>query len=225
MNPTDVKKTPTDDSPCGTYVYIWKTTAKKVGHVAINVVDCTGSKPQQKYSSLHPSLIPAIGPTIVLPLPAKLSTSLQQDMEIEASYAKPTVPPQDEPSLPYRINSSTQQLPPDHTFHIPRLDTRAMLSFMDKEQSKVESGETSYQLFPKVNAIGFFKDITKYLSYNPVDIGDISRDRTSTKPPRAYNCATYVNRILNEGGLPVRESKTPWGQSPNDLAEQLFKCL
>lgn len=37
-----------------------------------------------------------------------------------------------------------------------------------------------------------------------------------------YNCTTLVSEVLNEGGLPIRQSKAkPWGITPNGLSSEI----
>lgn len=206
-----------------TYVYIWKTLApKSVGHVAVEV----GGAGEEggHYMSIHPGLLPAVGPTTVWPMPAVLSSTLAEDMEIEATYQQ-LAPDPDEPATLVRTPYLAGGLPPDHIFKFAHLDTQAMRTFMQTVRDEVPVGQTTYQLFPKVNAYGFFKDISHCLTYNPID----ARHSPSRQPSKQgyganpYNCATLVSRILKEGGMSIQESNTPWGQSPNGLAEQLSK--
>lgn len=207
-----------------TYVYIWKTLAPhSVGHVAVQV----GGQPAQEdgdYISIHPGLLPSVGPTAVLPMPAALSQTLHEDKIIEANYRQPAPDP-DEPFTLTRAADLPDGLPPDYTLQFSDLNTQAMQSFMHQIRNGVPTAQTAYQLFPKINALGFFKDISHCLTYDPID----ARHAPSRQPDpsgygeHTYNCATLVTRILQKGGLPVTESATPWGQSPDSLAEQLLK--
>ena len=250
-------------SLCGAYVYIWKTTTEKVGHVAIEVIDCeslpTDSSKQtgkmknilkydnnrkvkeKAYMSIHPGVIPSVGPTSILPVPASLSTSLSQDMEIEAEYENRTNISQEEPMIaispPSSLSSaSVKLLSPDFTFHVSDkiIDTNRMISFMKQEKDNVQNGRTAYQLFPKVDMMSIARDapkciggdsaalIRKEATYRNKD--DTGNTTPSVYMPRVYNCATLVTSILHAGGLKSikNQAATPWGQSPNNVANQLF---
>lgn len=212
-----------DYSECGTYVHIWETTAKAVGHASIAIVDCS-SDLSAKYMSIHPGQFPAIGPSVVLPIPAALSPSLDEDKVIEANYHQAKIPNQDEMVTLPQTDNTVERLDPDYTFHFSHLNVRSILAEMDDIAAKVKTGEVAYQLFPKVNAFGFFKDIPRFISYNPVDINGVKNKQVpSAYNPKVYNCATLVGHLLSHGGATVKESKTPWGQSPNELASQLYK--
>ena len=72
--------------------------------------------------------------------------------------------------------------------------------------SKVDSGELAYQLFPKVNAVRFFKEIPRNITYNPVDIETTAQkheQRNTSAEPNVFNCATLVGHLLKIGGMPI----------------------
>ncbi|MDP3705539.1 MAG: hypothetical protein Q8R24_06475 [Legionellaceae bacterium] len=218
-NPTKIDTLPICDCPGNTWVYVWKMTAQKVGHTAIQVGGCKPKLEQDdhgEYISIHPNMIPSIGPTVILPLPAGLAGTLSHDMAAEAGSQNNDmlgeltgIPSEHSPT----------SCPPDYTFNIPNLKTDVMRNMIAATRDEVKTGQTTYQLLPKVNTLQFFKEIPQFISYNPVDIG------STPKPPQGnnrYNCATLVSSILKEGGMPIRQSIMPWGQTPNDLAEQLY---
>ncbi len=96
---------------------------------------------------------------------------------------------------------------------------------MQTVREEVPTGQTAYQLFPKVIVYGFFKDISYCLTYDPIDARHEPSRQSSKQGYGAnpYNRATLMSRILKECGMSVQESNTPWGRSPNGLAEQLSK--
>jgi hypothetical protein len=211
---------PACDCPGNTWVYIWKMTAQTVGHTAIQVGGCKPKLNQDDsgdYVSIHPNMIPSVGPTVILPLPAGLASTLSEDMAVEAGSQNYDmlvelggIPPDNQPT----------SCLPDYTFKIANLKTDAMRNMIAATRQEVETGKTTYQLLPKVNALQFFKESSQFISYNPVDI------TSSPKRPdtyNRYNCATLVSAMLKTGGVPIRQSAMPWGQTPNDLIEQLSK--
>lgn len=207
-----------------TYVHIWKLMAPKtVGHVAIEVGSCKPGDPHGEYISIHPGMIPAIGPTTVLPLPAKLANHLTEDMAMEAASQKADLSADD---LPTSLSHPVTSLPPDYTFQIPNLNTDAMRAVINRTREEVVTGQTTYQLLPKVKATRFFFELPQYLNYNPVDIIP-SRQLSSMHfyGQHNYNCATLVKDILQVGGLPLNETNTPWGSTPNDVAMQISKRM
>lgn len=226
---TDSKKknasSTSGDCPQNTWVYIWKMTPDKVGHAAMQVGGCEPKKEKHnpgEYISIHPKLIPSIGPTTLLPLPAGLNDTLTEDMLTEAS-APDFIGNSDSPvSFRPEVKDSVA---PDYTFKIPGLNTQAMLAAVETTREEVQTGETAYQLFPKINTLKFFKEIPHYLNYNPVDIKDCLKNKQKTKlyGDNRRNCVTLVDDILNAGGMPAMQSNAPWGQTPNGLAEQLLK--
>ena len=162
--------------------------------------------------------------TVVLPLPAALSRTLDEDKRIEANYHKPQLPDGNEPPAPFGVIKTADALDPDKMFHLKHLNTQAMSSEIGTIVSKVDSGELAYQLFPKVNAVRFFKEIPRYITYNPVDIETTAQkheQRNTSAEPNVFNCATLVGHLLKIGGMSIKESNTPWGLSPSELSAQL----
>ena len=213
------------DCPESTWVYIWSMTAEKVGHAAIQVGGCEPKRQDQdnkgEYMSIHPRSIPAIGPTIIFPLPAALSTTLTDDMASEAASLR-----NDETlEMPtaFRPRHLPTSLPPDYTFKVPNLRVDAMRTLMKTTKEEVETGQTTYQLLPKVNTLTFFKELPQYINYNSIDIINPPRQshKGHTYGDKKYNCATLVSSILVAGGLPIQQSSMPWGQTPDSLANQL----
>ncbi|PWY56523.1 hypothetical protein DGG96_02085 [Legionella qingyii] len=210
-----------------TWVYIWNMTAQGPGHAAIQI---GGSKPKMneedpgEYISIHPNSIPSMGPTVVLPLPAHLATTLAEDMESEAiSRGKSNI--NDFDSRPNLSTENPEPLPPDQTFKIENLDTEAMLNHIHKIEDTVQTGKTSYQLFPNINLNGFFKDMPSFINQDPIDV-EINR-RLSSKyaesDNQTTNCSVLVSDILDSGGKHIVKSKLPWGISPNGLSDSLNK--
>lgn len=209
-----------------TWVFIWNTTPKTVGHAAMQL---NGDSPKitedqpGEYVSLHPQY-PAIGPTTVLPLPSELATTLDEDMKSEgASMFNKNI---DMDVL--NLDSTTSSLPPDQIFEIDGLDTKAMHDEIHKYEEKIDKGDAYYQLLPNVNTLGylssFLQDASTFINYDPIDIASNknclfkNKNRDLIHP---NNCATLVGDILNKGGMDIHESNTPWGLTPNELAEQI----
>lgn len=221
--------TATDDCDGNSYLYIWETLApKSVGHVALQVGGCEPKIDEKKkgdYISIHPGLVPSVGPLVAWPMPAALSATLHEDMEIEANYQKSVLDPDDPSSVFQGHHAQPKTLAPDYIFKISNLNTSAMSMFMQNVKKEVDTGQTTYQLFPKLNGLRFFRDIPHALTYDPIDFRHAPSLRPSNEEYGAhtYNCATLVTRILQEGGLEIKQENTPWGQSPNGLAEKLIK--
>ncbi|MGV3739957.1 MAG: hypothetical protein ACO1N3_01525 [Gammaproteobacteria bacterium] len=228
-NLDETPNTVTDGCDGNSYLYIWKTLApKSVGHVAIQVGGCEPKVDANKkgnYISIHPGLVPSMGPLVVCPMPAALSVTLCEDMEIEASYQKSTLDPDDPSSVFQGHHVQPKTLAPDYIFKFSNLNTSAMRMFIHNVKKEVETGQSTYQLFPKMNALRFFKDIPHALTYDPIDFKNAPSLLPSKQDYGAntYNCATLVTRILQEGGMNIKQENTPWGQSPNSLAEQLLE--
>ncbi|MDA9272190.1 hypothetical protein N9Q05_02285 [bacterium] len=211
------------DCPGNTWVYIWKMTAQKVGHAAIQVGGCTAKRDEHdnhgEYISIHPNMIPSIGPTVILPLPAGLANTLTHDMAAEAAALHQNSL-EDLTGIAAPLPTS---LPPDYTFYIPNLKTDAMRELITITRAEVTTGQTAYQLLPEINTLAFFKEAPQYLNYNPVDIAKPSHQphQSSSYGDKKYNCVTLVSTILVAGGMPLQPSKMPWGETPNSLGKQL----
>ncbi|MDX2346514.1 MAG: hypothetical protein QNK11_06570, partial [Legionella sp.] len=166
--------------------------------------------------------IPSIGPTIVLPLPAGLATTLTEDMESEAA-AQNNCMDDIEKELILDKHASTS-LSPDYVFKISNLDTQAMRAHIKQIQADVETGQTAYQLVPAINAIRFFREIPLYLTYDPLDIGNPEHIKRSLQTDQnVYNCATLVDDILDVGGMPSRKPSF-WASeptTPNTISERV----
>ncbi len=217
--PIEPRQSPTNSKK--TFVYFWKTTPDGVGHAAIQV---NGSKPKMTeddegtYISIHPSLIPSIGPTIVLPLPASLATHLSADMESEGAHTQNLIPEESVSIFP----PYPMPLAPDRTFIVEGLDTKAMLERINQTREGVDSGKINYQLLPKVNFMKFFRELSFYIAQDPVDIEMHRQSTRKEKESQVYNCSTLVSDILNSGGLPIKQAKgVPWGITPNGLADEI----
>lgn len=197
-----------------TWVYVWNLTAKGVGHTAIQVGD--------SYMSIHPNYIPAVGPTVVFPLPATLTHHITEDMASEAVASKKDNIDENGLARTFAPDVAPNLKAPDRTFKVSGLDTDAMRRAMSRIEAHVESGEASYQLIPRVNGLGFFRELPGYLAQDPVDI-ELTRKRVSQDtPPEVYNCATLVSHLLQEGGMPpVHSSGLLWSPTPNDIASHL----
>ena len=228
----NLDKTEASSCECqgNTWVYIWKMTAKKVGHTAIQVGGCKPKFDETdnngEYISIHPNMVPSIGPTVIFPLPAGLASTLSEDMTAEAGSQNNAMLGEltgiMEPFPPQHIPSSCL---PDYTFNIPHLKTNDMRKLITLTRDEVKTGATTYQLLPKINTLGFFKDIPEYINYNPVDIAKKPKQSPTSGyyGYNRYNCVTLVSTILATGGMPIQQSNMPWGQTPNDLIEQLSK--
>ncbi|MBX3709842.1 MAG: hypothetical protein KIT56_05310 [Gammaproteobacteria bacterium] len=217
-----------------TWVYIWNMTSQNVGHAAIQVGgDSSKMMDEQpgEYVSIHPKNIPAMGPTIILPLPAKLATTLSADMEsIAASRHGSNLDTMDYIPISSNPDKSPTSLSPDKIFKIEGLDTEAMEKHINTIKNKVESGESAYQLLPKVNTVGFvdgfLRDSAAFIGQDPVDVEIHRRSLSNHAPTKRIhvdNCATLVSDILNRGNMHIDQSKTPWGLTPNGLADQLHQ--
>jgi hypothetical protein len=210
-----------------TWVYVWNLTSDKVGHTSIQIGgrvikdtkcdDCT-------YMSIHPGGIPAIGPTTVLPLPASLARSLMEDMVSEAN-AQTEDPATASPLFSSPTTVRRESVAPDKVFCIKGLNVFAMKREMDHVESCVRSGDTSYQLLPRVNMLSFLRELPGYISQDPVDAALTRRiaAASSKQHGAVYNCATLVERILNIGGLRAEPARLqfPWDPTPNGIAERL----
>ena len=198
-----------------TTVFIWNLTSEKVGHTSIQVSDSSSSG-DSLYMSIHPGALPAIGPTTVLPLPASMSRSLQDDMITEA-LAEKTL----------EGVSKMDMKAPDKVYKIHGLNINNMKNKMNEVEEGVHCGDTSYQLLPRVNALRFFKELPGYIAQDPVDIHlmnqNIERNKKNDEG-NVYNCATFVEKVLTCGGIPaIRANQLtyPWDPTPNGIAEHL----
>lgn len=226
-NTITTNKETSEESHGSTWVYIWNMTQNGPGHAAIQV---GGSKPKMNsddsgdYISIHPDL-PAIGITSVLPLPGELAKTLKEDMEIEGS-AKTKDRINDFGSMQEILQkNSADPLLPSQTIKIENLDTNAMRAYINKTKDEVETGKLSYQLFPKINLLGLFKDIPVFISQDPIDI-EMNRRFSSNHDEdtsQVKNCTTLVSDILRSGGQEIPESKMPWGITPDGLADVIRK--
>eukprot|EP01038_Epipyxis_sp_PR26KG_P006182 gene6182-8516_t len=216
--------------PENTWVYVWKMTPEKVGHTAIQVGGCqpkTENKNHGEYISIHPKLFPSIGPTTLLPLPAGVAYTLSEDMAAEAeanasSYLNSTGDPSNPPLFTRNETEIPKLMAPDCTFKVKNLNTSAMLKLIIKTRDEVQTGQTSYQLFPKINTYKLFMEIPRFVSYNPIDVTYPSQTKHDNQLYGAtrQNCATLVSDILSAGGIVVKQqSFVPWGKTPNDVAD------
>jgi hypothetical protein len=226
------KKSPLFNNESTTRVFVWSTTARDVGHVAIQV---GGNQPKMneneagEYISIHPDKFPSFGPTSVIPLPAQVANTLTEDMFIAAASKDKQVI--DDPNNLPRIEVSNQKitsLPPDLIYEIKGLDTKKMQTNIQKLKEEVKSGKTVYQLLPKVNIIklisNFLEDGSSFIGQDPVDV-ELARRKHDAHPTEpglnVYNCATLVADILAAGGKLIEPSRTPWGLTPNGVADQV----
>ena len=206
------------DCDCNTWVYIWKTTAKTVGHVGIKIGGCEADDAKGHYASLHPTL-PAFGPTIVYPLPAALNKSLEDDKQNEGEALQRARQAQEGAFMTQAELEKSYIKSPDYVFFLKDLNTQNMRTRLEQKQEKIDTHELKYQLFPQVRFWEFFNHTARDVSYNPID--------TQTSPieptPKfeKHNCATFVADVLKAGGKELQPSKTPWGLSPSTVAQQL----
>ncbi|ARG96645.1 hypothetical protein [Legionella micdadei] len=215
-----------DKKSSDTYVFIWEKTTSDPGHAAIQV---GGEKPKLKvdepgnYVSIHPKGFPSMGPTAVLPLPAHLTTSLEEDMDLAAqsrnkdpiltSFDEVPIISQDAPTIP---------APPDHVYKFQGLDSDLMNKEITKLRDNVEQGKTNYQLLPNVSLLGFFSDASSFVSQDPLDVMAYHRQRGNKKyEAQVTNCSTLVTHILNQGGANLSSPNKPWGVSPDGLAKEI----
>lgn len=223
------KKDKSSSCDYNTWVYIWKMTGQSVGHAAIQVGGCSPkinpNDTSSDYASIHPHVIPSVGPTAILPLPAELAQTLTEDMGLEGGTKHNIIDELDGIVMPVFKDKSTSYKAPSDIFKINTLDTKAMRKMIQKTREETQLAETTYQLFPNVNTLKFFKEIPQHITYNPIDSANppIASETNNSYGKHKYNCATLVGKILNEGGLPIKHSNTPWGQTPDNLAEQLKK--
>lgn len=200
------------------YVHVWKLTAAGVGHAALQI----GEGEDAAYASIHPNFIPAIGPTMVLPLPALLAEGIEDDMASEAA-ARNSDPCTDSmngvASNTSNATAKLERLPPDYSIKVDGLDTGAMRTAFESIKNEVAEGEISYQLVPKINVLGFFKALPGYIAQDPVDIAMMRRAEATHPPSKVHNCATLVAHLLQVGGAPeMKTSHLPWTPTPNDIA-------
>lgn len=209
-----------------TWVYVWRMTSDSVGHVAIQV---GGDKPKRaqtdsgEYVSIHPKNIPAVGLTSIIPLPATLATNLAEDKDT-LSAPKSSLP---EPFTPRISVPHPMERPPspDQTFQLKGLNTDAMNRYINNLQQNVSNGGAHYQLFPRVNLVRFFSDCATFASQDPIDAAITTLMRRKAQPQQVFNCTSLVTTILAEGGLPLKKSRTPWGKTPDALADEIEKRL
>jgi hypothetical protein len=216
-----------DACPDNTWIFVWNTTTRNIGHVALQV---GGSKPKHyendpgEYLSLWPSKIPAFGPTVALPLPARLANTLEMDMLDEDSQNQATFlsdPEYHSLDTPFLVNPNGMS--PDHIYSIPDLNTKAMKTKIANIKEAVDCGEQRYQLFPNINLIGFFRDAGACLSYDSVDMYQLALNNQRRKKATyaKNNCATLVADILKEGGLTIEQPNVFMGVTPNSVASQI----
>lgn len=206
------------------WVFIWKMTPEKVGHVAFQVGGCQPKMTKECesgiYLSLHPARIPAFGPTIALPLPSQLSRCLEDDMEIEASYVTNLISP-DAVTFSHP-SEKVSMLPPDAIFKIDHLKTDKMEKAIEQIENLHGEGNLSYQLCPRPDSVGFYLDMPTFLTYDFDKSAYVSsRQSIDYYGKHRYNCATMVSWILLAGSLTLKHSKLPWGITPNDVMDQL----
>jgi hypothetical protein len=206
------------------WVFIWKMTPEKVGHVALQVGGCQPKMTEESkngiYVSLHPSKIPALGPTIVLPLPSHISRSLVEDMEIEASYVTSSISPD---AIAFSEPTPTPtSLPPDTIYKVTNLQTDKMRNAIKDIENKHDEGMIAYQLCPQPDTAGFFLDIPSFLTYDAHESTYVnSKQSINYLGKSRFNCATMVSSILSSGGLVLKHTMLPWGLTPNEVTEQL----
>lgn len=190
------------------------------------------------YMSIHPGVIPAIGPTVIAPLPGNLSQNLQEDMEIEASYLKQDTY-MDESSLDkishtnYRSKSTPppEVLPPDEVIKLYGLNTNEMHKKITEVRRGVSKFQVTYQLLPNVHTLDFAYQIPHYLNYDHIDVRNLEKKNLHTNRgygSTSYNCTSLVADILHSGGCTASgiarsgpSALTPWALTPNDLSDQL----
>ena len=216
------------DNECGylSWIYVWRMTPDKVGHVAAQLGGCSPKITKSdtaggRYISLHPSKIPAFGPTIALPLPSEISTSLAEDMEIEAMYNAMDKLTDDSTSACQRTGETASLLPPDKIFKIANLDTQSMQNYVDNVEREFDEGNIFYQLCPQVNSVEFLADVPKYIGFDLDSSASNAKAVVNYYGKHKYNCATIASAVLASGGLILKHSPTPWGLTPNDVASQL----
>lgn len=210
-----------------TRVYVWLSSPRGVGHASISV--------DNSYISIWPKMTPAVGPMSVLPLSAELATDLAEDMTAEAHEHLPVINSTDTCAVTVHDGDNADQTPPDKVFDLTNLDVPAMKKYIEDERTKVREGYARYQLFPGVNVLQWMqnlvRDVGAYSNLDPVDIS-MQRQRIeeaaqddSSASVTVDNCATLVGKILSVGGLPIKESCTPWRLNPDSLARQISDTL
>lgn len=236
------KSNPQQDAPPPemktTWVAVWNLTSEKVGHVAVQV---GGDKLKEnedepgEYFSLHPSVIPAIGPTIVLPLPATSATTLTEDMQLEGS--KNTLPIDSDSNSTLTVIDPVQNAttPPDKILRIEGLDHQAMLACIEQMRKNTEEGTQTYLLLSKVDTLELglrlINDAPYFVNQDPIDVMIADRNgllsNQKSKSYTADNCATAAAKIINSGGgsCPINVSNAPWGITPNELARQVESMI
>lgn len=211
------KPTPSSEHQ-DTVVYVWSTSAKSVGHVALQV--------GKDYVSLHPGDASAYGPASFLPLKASFAQSVKEDSEIEGYSQSRRVVTEFDSAPPVQDDKPTSPVFPDKTFTIKGLNTPAMQEAFARKKEEVDADTLAYQLLPKVNVLKFFQESAHQMG------GDFADAAMRTDPsavshttPQTENCATIAAKVLTVGGLTIEESAMPWGVSPNGLANQLESLI
>lgn len=216
-----------DTCPNNTWVFVWNTTSRNIGHAGMQVGGCKpkhSETDEGEYLSLWPNKIPAFGPTVALPLPARLADTLERDMLDEDSQNQSTFlsdPELHSLDTPFLVNPNG--MPPDQIYSIPHLNTKAMKTKIASIREAVDTGEQRYQLFPNISLVGFFRDMGACLSYDPVDMHQLNQNNQRRKKPTysKNNCTTLVADILKEGGLHIEQENVFMGLTPNSLANQI----
>ena len=233
-SPPELQTVPVSEEKGSTWVYVWKTTKDDVGHVGIAITSqepekCDESTDSNKgvYVSIHPT-ISSVGITTILPVPAVIVTTPEEDMKY-AAEARHKVIVYDTDTVPTSVSEKVPtSLPPDQIIQVNHLDTAAMLDYIDQSKQEVSTGERAYQLFPNVDALGYvnglIQDAPALINMDPVD-AELQRSHSSEQKSavafHANNCATYACDILEAGGLHLDKSNF-WGVSPGGLADQLI---
>lgn len=223
-----VTETQKKDNQTTTWVYIWNMTSNGPGHAAIQV---GGEKPKFKaedegeYISIHPDAFPSVGLTALLPLPAALATTLEEDIEMETLSRLPQgySSIDDLRPMPVMPSAGSASAKPDHTFKLENLDTEAMTAQIKDIRQSVEEGKTGYQLFPNISLLGFFNSASSFVAQDPIDV-EMHRRRLrldKENSPQVENCTSLVRKILKGGGQSIEPSKMPWGITPDGLAQKI----
>lgn len=218
-------------------IYVWPTTFESrlndrgtsAGHAAIS----TGV---DNHMGLWPHGIPAMGPTVIVPLKADLAKELKEDIIAEE-------PPLYSPDMD-EMTYSWYKNPRNHTalaapmvFETTVADTNAIKAEMDKVKQQVKTGEIRYQLFPNVRLFSGLINSVNSISKSSLNI--ITADPFSQLPNphlseelallpnvimQVHNCTSLVKHILAKGGIQLKKHPlTPWGTSPSALAVELDK--
>jgi|SRR5580700_3594545 hypothetical protein len=160
-----------------------------------NVGHVSMQLPSGAYTSIWPDKTIAVGPFAYLPLHATLATALEQDIKAESKGFTVELGAGEESLIPSHVKKL-----PDQEFSVTISEPEKLEEEFKRIKEGVKQGTIRYQLFATSHPFP-----TSHLLHTDEE---------------EYNCATLVDHLLKEGGVPL-PTNPHW--RPSEFSEDLEK--